>query len=94
MSDKFNNDDLLNYAEIDNLIKCEFPNERALIICKKLKKYIFILDGFIYLFDKEKTIYRKNQDDYLKKDDFIISKITEYIEASIKKLTEQETRLL
>ena len=36
---KFNQTDLLNYNEIDLLIKSDFPNERAMIITNKLKNY-------------------------------------------------------
>ena len=44
---KFNQTDLLNYNEIDLLIRSDFPNVRALIITNKLKHYIFILFMFL-----------------------------------------------
>ena len=94
MNIKFNTEDLLTYVNIETLITSEFPNERAEIICNKLKVYLFNLDNQLYIFNKELVIYKKIQEDLFKKDDFIISKITKYIDESIKNLTEQEKLLL
>ena len=80
MNIKFNTEDLLTYANIETLITSEFPNERAEIICNKLKVYLFNLDNQLYIFNKELVIYKKIQEDLFKKDDFIISKITKYID--------------
>ena len=44
--------------------------------------------------DKKQLTSVKIQEDLFKKDDFIISKITKYIDESIKNLTEQEKLLL
>ena len=82
---KFNQTDLLNYNEIDLLIRSDFPNERALIITNKLKNYIFIYENIVYDFYKDTITYKQVEDSIgNKKYDFIISKISCYIEASIK----------
>ena len=92
---KFNQTDLLNYNEIDLLIRSDFPNERALIITNKLKHYIFIYENIVYVFNKDTITYKQIEDSIgNKKDDFIISKISCYIEASIKNLNEHEMKSL
>ena len=74
---KFNQTDLLNYNEIDLLIKSDFPNERAMIITNKLKNYIFICDNIVYVFNTDTITYKQIEDSIgNKKDDFIISKIS------------------
>ena len=92
---KFNQTDLLNYNEIDLLIRSDFPNERAMIITNKLKNYIFICDNIVYVFNTDTITYKQIEDSIgNKKDDFIISKISCYIESSIKNLNEHEMKSL
>ena len=92
---KFNQTDLLNYNEIDLLIRSDFPNERAMIITNKLKNYIFIYENIVYVFNKDTITYKQIEDSIgNKKDDFIISKISCYIETSIKNLNEHEIKSL
>ena len=51
---------LLNYEQIEELINNESPNDRADIICEKLKYYCFTNKGELYKFDSIKVIYKKN----------------------------------
>ena len=59
---KFNQTDLLNYNEIDLLIRSDFPNERAMIITNKLKNYIFIFENIVYVFNKDTITYKQIED--------------------------------
>jgi hypothetical protein len=54
----FEKKDLLNYDEIENLLKSESPNDRADIICDELKKYVFIQDEKLYKYDTVMVIYK------------------------------------
>ena len=70
---KFNQTDLLNYNEIDLLIRSDFPNERAMIITNKLKNYIFICDNIVYAFNKDTITYKQIEESIgNKKHDFMI----------------------
>ena len=53
---KFDTKDLLNCSEFEELLKSDSPNNRATIICNKLKKYCFIHDKFMYMYDPELII--------------------------------------
>ena len=47
---------LLNYEQIEELINNKSPNDRADIICEKLKYFCFTNKGELYKFDSIKVI--------------------------------------
>ena len=83
--------DLLNYSQIEDLINKESPNDRADIICEKLKYYYFSNKGELYKFDSIKVIYKKLETTI---DEELLTIISKYITESIKQLnTEQLLKL-
>ena len=73
--------DLLNYNQIEDLINNESPNDRADIICEKLKYYCLFNKGELYKFDLIKVIYKQIETTI---DEKLITVISKYISESIK----------
>ena len=82
---------LLNYNKIEELINNESPNDRADIICEKLKYYCFTNKGELYKFDSVKVIYKKIETTI---DEELITVISKYITESIKNLNKEQKELL
>jgi hypothetical protein len=82
--------DLLNYSQIEDLINNESPNDRADIICEKLKYYCFSNKGELYKFDSIKVIYKKIETTI---DQELLTIISKYITESIKKLTTEQREI-
>ena len=83
--------DLLNYSQIEDLINNESPNDRADIICEKLKYYCFTNKGELYKFDSIKVIYKQIETTV---DEELITIISKYISESIKNLNVEQKELL
>ena len=83
--------DLSNYNKIEELINNESPNDRADIICEKLKYYCFTNKGELYKFDSVKVIYKKIETTI---DEELITVISKYITESIKNLNKEQKELL
>ena len=79
--------DLLNYSQIEDLINNESPNDRADIICEKLKYYCFTNKGELYKFDSIKVIYKQIETTV---DEELITIISKYITESIKQLNTKQ----
>ena len=79
--------DLLNYSQIEDLINNESPNDRADIICEKLKYYCFSNKGELYKFDSIKVIYKQIETTV---DEELITIISKYITESIKQLNTKQ----
>lgn len=88
---KFENKDLLNYEEIENLLTNDSPNDRANIICDKLKKYVFIQSGLLYKYDTDLIIYKQIKDTISEE---LISIITSYLTESKKSLNKEQMKIL
>ena len=64
---EFENNDLLNLAEIRRLIKSDFPNEKAELVVKKLINYCFIhKDQNLYILQKNVSYKKCNNDMIIK----------------------------
>jgi len=85
---KFIVNDLLNGKEVEKLINAISPNDIADIICPKLKKYCFIYDDTLYLYDIEICVYDKIVSKT--KDKELQTAITSFINESLKALPEQK----
>jgi len=83
--------DLLNYEELEQLLILESPNDRAKIICNKLKKYIFSHNGFLYKYNNNLIVYEQIMD---KQPEELITVITGFISASISNLSKEQTKLI
>jgi hypothetical protein len=88
----FEKKDLLNYDEIETLLKSESPNDRADIICNKLKKYIFFQYGFLYKFDNELVIYKLIDEFNVR--NMLISTLTAFLSKSKANLNKEQSKLL
>lgn len=87
----FDKDDLLNYEEIECLLKEESPNERALIICNKLKKYCFYQNGFLYKYNSKYVIYKQIENI---QDDELNTIITDYLSCSKLNLSKEQYKII
>ena len=81
----------LNFNQIEELINNESPNNRADIICEKLKYYCFTNKGELYKFDSIKVIYKTIETTI---DEELITVISKYISESIKNLSKEQKELL
>jgi phage/plasmid-associated DNA primase len=88
---KFETKDLLNYEEFETLLSSDSPNERASLICKKLKKYCFIQDKNLYMYDPELVIYKCVKDSIQNE---LITIVSLYITSSKQVLDKAQNRLL
>ena len=87
----FDKKDLLSYESIEELLCSLSPNVRARIIAKKLKKYCFFTNGFLYKYDSKIVIYK--QIDELK-DQELISMITDYLTESLSALNKEQKKII
>lgn len=85
---EFQKNDLLNFEEILTLIKTMFASDKFNILVKRLRKYLIINKGSLYIFNSENTIYNLVVDD--DKDDYIKSVSRTLIEESFKNLQAEE----
>jgi hypothetical protein len=83
----FKNEDLLNYAQIEEIIINDSPNDRAEIICNKLNKYCFTNKGELYKFNSLDVVYKKVETTI---DEELITVISKYISESIKNLNKEQ----
>lgn len=89
---EFEKKDLLNYDEIKKLLTNDSPNERADVICNKLKKYVFTRDEKIYKYDIDMVVYKSYP---LKKNNhMILSIVTSFLSKSKKNLTKEQKKIL
>ncbi len=88
---KFEKSDLLSYEEIENILSNDSPNDRAEIICAKLKKYAFIFDGELYLYDTNLIVYKKID---INISDQILCVISGYLTESKRMLSKEQSKLL
>lgn len=84
--------DLLNFDEIENLLTIDTPNERAEIICKKIIKYCFFLNGILYKYDNKLVIYKRI--DGKDESNELITILTGYLSASRNNLNKEQIKLL
>jgi len=87
----FKNEDLLNYAQIEELITNDSPNDRAEIICNKLNKCCFTNKGELYKFNSLDVVYKKVETTI---DEELITVISKYISESIKNLNKEQKELM
>jgi phage/plasmid-associated DNA primase len=87
----FDKKDLLTYESINELLSSLSPNVRARIIAKKLKKYCFFTNGFLYKYDSKLVVYK--QIDELK-DQELISMITDYLTESLSALKKEQREII
>lgn len=88
----FEKADLLNFDEVENLLTIDTPNERADIICKKIIKYCFFLNGVLYKYDNKLVIYKRI--DGKDETDQLITMLTGFISASRNNLNKEQVKLL
>lgn len=88
---KFETQDLLNYDGIENLLTNDSPNDRADIICDKLKKYCFIQNENLYKYDSELVIYKQIKDSIQNE---LMTIVSSYLTSSKKSLNKEQIKLL
>ena len=89
---KFENNDLLNYEELEQLIDTSSPDTQAEIIGKKLKTYLLLTeDERLYVFDSENVLYNEKE---FKVEEEILITTTNYITKSQLNLNNQEQQLI
>lgn len=92
MAMKFENNDLLNYEELEQLIDTSSPDTQAEIIGKKLKTYLLLTeDERLYVFDSENVLYNEKE---FKLEEEILITTTNYITKSQLNLNNQEQQLI
>lgn len=89
---KFINTDLLKVEEIESLIMSKSPNDVADVLTPKLKKYCFIHNDILYIYDLGLFVYDKIESKT--KDKELQTIITGYINESIKALSKEKQELL
>ena len=87
----FENTDLLNYESIERILTSDSPNERAEIICEKIKKYCFLNNGNMYKYDTSMIVYKHIKENIPEE---LICLITKFLSCSKNKLTKEQTKLL
>ena len=87
----FEKQDLLTYDDIIILIDSKSPNERAQIITSKLKKYCFFQNGVLYTYNNKFIVYNATCE---KKDNVLITMITNYLTESLKNLSKEQRQLI
>lgn len=92
MTMKFIIADLLTVEEIELLIMSKSPNDIADIITPKLKKYCFVHNDNLYIYNLQLFVYDKIESKT--KDKELQTIITGYINESIKALSKEKQELL
>ena len=87
----FEKQDLLTYDDIIILLDSKSPNERAQIITSKLKKYCFFQNGVLYTYNNKFIVYNATCE---KKDNVLITMITNYLTESLKNLSKEQRQLI
>lgn len=88
---KFEKSDLLNYEKIESLLNSDSPNDRADIICEKLKKYCFIHNGNMYKYESTLVVYQIIEENPTND---LISIVTGYLTESKKNLNKEQLKIL
>ena len=88
---KFETKDLLKYDDIENLLTNDSPNDRADLICDKLKKYCFIQNENLYKYDSELVIYKQIKDSIQNE---LMTIVSSYLTSSKKSLNKEQIKLL
>lgn len=85
---EFQKSDLLNFDEILTLIKTIYAGDKFDILVKRVRKYLLINNGNLYLFDCVRVLYNMVVDE--DKDDYIKSVGRSLIETSFKSLNPED----
>lgn len=88
----FEKADLLNFDEIEKLLTIDTPNERADIICKKIIKYCFFLNGILYKYDNKLVVYKRI--DGRDESNELLTLLTGFISSSRNNLNKEQIKLL
>lgn len=88
---EFEKKDLLNYDQLETLLTSESPNDRADIICDKLKKYVFIQDEKLYKYDTDMVVYKLIKNNI---PNMLITITTSYLSKSKQNLNKEQSKLL
>ena len=91
---EFKKEDLLTYDDIEKYLSSGEPTDRSKIICNKLKNYVFINNGVLFVFDIKTILYKRHEGGVEANKNRILYIISAYLTSSKKGLEQRDYDLL
>jgi phage/plasmid-associated DNA primase len=91
---EFKKEDLLTYDDIEKYLSSGEPTDRSKIICNKLKNYVFINNGVLFVFDIKTILYKRHEGGVEAIKNRILYIISAYLTSSKKGLEQRDYDLL